>query len=186
MTGVQTCALPISVHVLEAYRWPGNVRQLKSIAEQISVIEHQRTIGTDILKKYLPQDAPNNLPVRTEGHGQDYLTDRDIIFKILYQLRQEVEELKNRTAKEQVSAPPVISSNQKLSDTIEETSVVDYEEDFEGDESAPVSLSIQEVSADLIRRALERNNGKRKLAAQELGISERTLYRKIKELNLDL
>jgi transcriptional regulator with PAS, ATPase and Fis domain len=177
---------PDAVHVLEAYRWPGNVRQLKSIAEQISVIEHQRTIGTDILKKYLPQDAPNNLPVRTEGHGQDYLTDRDIIFKILYQLRQEVEELKSRTAKEQVSAPPVISSNQKLSDTIEETSVVDYEEDFDGEESAPVSLSIQEVSADLIRRALERNNGRRKLAAQELGISERTLYRKIKELNLDL
>lgn len=190
---------PDAVQALEAYRWPGNVRQLKSIAEQISVIEHNRTIGLDILKKYLPQEAPNHLPMRTEGHGQDYLTDRDIIFKILYQLRQEVEELKNRTVKEQVAPPSIISSNQNLSGSIDETSVVDYEEDFddEGDlngrlsgnnsgEAVRTSLSIQEVSADLIRKALEKNNGKRKLAAQELGISERTLYRKIKELNLDL
>ena len=190
---------PDAVQALEAYRWPGNVRQLKSIAEQISVIEHNRTIGLDILKKYLPQDAPNHLPVRTEGHGTDYLTDRDIIFKILYQLRQEVEELKNRAVKEPVASPSIISSNQNLSGSIEETSVVDYEEEFddEGDitgkpsannleETAKTSLSIQEVSADLIKKALERNNGKRKLAAQELGISERTLYRKIKELNLDL
>ncbi|MHC1779770.1 MAG: sigma-54 interaction domain-containing protein [Bacteroidales bacterium] len=179
---------PEAVQALEAYRWPGNVRQLKSIAEQISVIEHNRTIGLDILKKYLPQEAPNHLPMRTEGHGPDYLSDRDIIFKILYQLRQEVEDLKNRAVKEPVASPSIISSNQELSGSIEETSVVDYEEDFDNEEglNERASLSIQEVSADLIRKALERNNGKRKLAAQELGISERTLYRKIKELNLDL
>ncbi|MDP3453644.1 MAG: sigma-54 dependent transcriptional regulator [Bacteroidales bacterium] len=193
---------PDAVQMLESYRWPGNVRQLKSLAEQISVIEHNRLIGIDLLKKYLPQDSPSHLPMRTEGHGSDYLTDRDIIFKILYQLRQEVEELKGRLAKESAPSSPRISSNKEISDTIEETAVVDYDEDIfdsaEGDERDGMgkadgsstlgkdSLSIHEVSADLIKRALERNNGKRKNAAAELGISERTLYRKIKELNLDL
>ncbi|HBZ26493.1 MAG: sigma-54-dependent Fis family transcriptional regulator [Bacteroidetes bacterium RIFOXYA12_FULL_40_10] len=192
---------PDAVAMVESYRWPGNVRQLKSIAEQISVIEHNRIIGADLLKKYLPVEAPNQLPMRTEGHGTDYLTDRDIIFKILYQLRQEVEELKGRVvvANESVAPTSRISSNKELSNSIEETAVVDYDEDpFEdradengltptADSSRSIdTLSIHDVSADLIKKALERNKGKRKLAAQELGISERTLYRKIKELNLDL
>jgi transcriptional regulator with PAS, ATPase and Fis domain len=192
---------PDAVVMVESYRWPGNVRQLKSIAEQISVIEHNRIIGADLLKKYLPVEAPNQLPMRTEGHGTDYLTDRDIIFKILYQLRQEVEELKGRVvvANESVAPTSRISSNKELSNSIEETAVVDYDEDpFEdradengltptADSSRSIdTLSIHDVSADLIKKALERNKGKRKLAAQELGISERTLYRKIKELNLDL
>ena len=192
---------PDAVSMVESYRWPGNVRQLKSIAEQISVIEHNRIIGADLLKKYLPVEAPNQLPMRTEGHGSDYLTDRDIIFKILYQLRQEVEELKGRvvTAKESAAPTSRISSNKELSNSIEETAVVDYDEDPfvdrvdengltpTADSSRSIdTLSIHDVSADLIKKALERNRGKRKLAAQELGISERTLYRKIKELNLDL
>jgi transcriptional regulator with PAS, ATPase and Fis domain len=192
---------PDAISMVESYRWPGNVRQLKSIAEQISVIEHNRIIGADLLKKYLPVEAPNQLPMRTEGHGTDYLTDRDIIFKILYQLRQEVEELKGRVvaANESVAPTSRISSNKELSNSIEETAVVDYDEDpFEdradenglnptADSSRSIdTLSIHDVSADLIKKALERNRGKRKLAAQELGISERTLYRKIKELNLDL
>ncbi|MDP3436409.1 MAG: sigma-54 dependent transcriptional regulator [Bacteroidales bacterium] len=192
---------PDAVSMVESYRWPGNVRQLKSIAEQISVIEHNRIIGADLLKKYLPVEAPNQLPMRTEGHTSDYLTDRDIIFKILYQLRQEVEELKGRVVAVNESVAPTsrISSNKELSNSIEETAVVDYDEDpFEdradedglnpGAEYSRLkdTLSIHDVSADLIKKALERNRGKRKLAAQELGISERTLYRKIKELNLDL
>lgn len=194
---------PESVAVLESYRWPGNVRQLKSIAEQISVIEHNRQIGPELLKKYLPHDPLNSLPVRTEGHGQDYLTDRDIIFKVLYQLRQEVEELKTKLKTDSVqmqSAATRLSPNKDLSGAIEETSIVEYEEDLHEitdgdidgsdtkDESAisGEALSIQRVSEELIKRALERNNGKRKLAAADLGISERTLYRKIKELNLDL
>lgn len=191
---------PDAVAMVESYRWPGNVRQLKSIAEQISVIEHNRIIGADLLKKYLPVESPNQLPMRTEGHGADYLTDRDIIFKILYQLRQEVEELKGRvtTTKESTVPTSRISSNKELSNSIEETAVVDYDEDpFEEREDdnalnpaadplrSADSLSIHDVSADLIKKALERSKGKRKLAAQELGISERTLYRKIKELNLD-
>ena len=188
---------PDAVDMLQGYRWPGNVRQLKSIAEQISVIEHNRLIDSQILKKYLPKDAPSRLPVRTEGHGADFLTDRDIIFKILYQLRQEVEELKQRvTGTEPIHPNPRISSNKEISSNIEETTIVDYEPEPDEEPSSDgyassasnqeSQLSIQKVNEDLIRRALEKHNGKRKLAAIELGISERTLYRKIKELNLDL
>ncbi len=166
-----------AVHILDSYRWPGNIRQLKSIAEQISVIETNRLIGAEVLKKYLPQDNPNHLPVRTEGYNPDYLTDRDIIYKILYQLRQEVEELKAKiNCQSDVSAVGIA-----------ENSVVDYDEDpeiYAGQEHE--SFSIQDMNADLIKKALEKHGGKRKSAAAELGISERTLYRKIKELNLDL
>ncbi len=182
--------------LLEAYRWPGNIRQLKSLAEQISVIEHNREISADVIKKYLPADGPEYLPVKTEGHGTDYLSDRDIIFKILYQLRHEVEELKSGLAKKDTGeAAPVATPrfapgreiNRNISDS---AAVVDYEEDSaeEGTETEDqdISLSIQDVSAELIKKALEKHGGKRKLAAAELGISERTLYRKIKDLNLDL
>jgi len=177
-----------AVTILEDYRWPGNIRQLKSIAEQISVIEHSRIIGPETLEKYIPKETPRNLPIKTEGFGTDYLTDRDIIFKVLYQLRQDIEELKAKISPADIAGtvlPSIIQNN--LPSDPEEHSIIDYEE--EEDKHLITenngSLSIQDVNAELIRKALERNNGKRKLAAQDLGISERTLYRKIKELKLD-
>jgi len=159
--------------MLESYRWPGNIRQLKSIAEQISVIEHNREIGPEDLTRYIPAEGPEYLPVKTtDGHTSDYLTDRDIIFKVLYQLRHEVEELKKRVdSKQTEQVSSVLDINKSFSNS---DSIVDYEED--------VVLSIQNVNAELIKKALEKHGGKRKLAAAELGISERTLYRKIKEL----
>lgn len=176
-----------AVRILENYRWPGNIRQLKSIAEQISIIEHNREISSDVLKKYIPEEGVSHLPVRTEGHGADYMTDRDIIFKVLYQLRQEIEELKSGIVKSQVPVSSVIAKRDDVGDVIEERSVVDYDEDAEvSSGKEPQDFSIQSMNADLIRRSLEKNNGKRKAAAAELGISERTLYRKIKELNLDI
>jgi len=181
-----------AVTILENYRWPGNIRQLKSIAEQMSVIEHSRTIGPEILEKYIPKESPGNLPVKTGGLSADYMTDRDIIFKVLYQLRQDIEELKTKIATADSvatgSAPRITGD---VSDNFDDHSVIDYEEEEEDERKMltaaenGVSLSIQDVNAELIRKALEKNNGKRKLAAQDLGISERTLYRKIKELNLD-
>ena len=182
---------PEAVTLLESFRWPGNVRQLKSIAEQISVIEHIRVIDQDLLKKYLPEEPSSRLPAITEAHGADYLTDRDIIFKVLYQLRQDVEELKQKLNRESISGPSRITSRKELESNVEETSVVDYDTDAEEVESESkeaneVSLSLQKVSEELIKKALEKHNGKRKPASIELGISERTLYRKIKELNLDL
>jgi len=179
---------PDATHILDSYRWPGNIRQLKSIAEQISVIEHNRLIGPEVLKKYLPQDNPNHLPVKTDGYNPDYLTDRDIIYKILYQLRHEVEELKNQLQQQQgPQTGAILSTPKDMSGGIEETSVVDYDEDTEMSTNQDFqNFSIQNMSADLIKKALEKHSGKRKAAAAELGISERTLYRKIKELNLDL
>ncbi|MDD2583741.1 MAG: sigma-54 dependent transcriptional regulator [Bacteroidales bacterium] len=180
---------PEAVRLLESYRWPGNVRQLKSVAEQISVIEHIREIDQNLLKKYLPQEITRQLPAITEGHGADYLTDRDIIFKVLYQLRQDVEELKQKVNRESMPGPSRITSRKELESNIEETSVVDYEadeEEVDTVEKRGASLSLQKVNEELIKKALEKHNGKRKPASVELGISERTLYRKIKELNLDL
>ncbi|MCK9627124.1 MAG: sigma-54 dependent transcriptional regulator [Bacteroidales bacterium] len=176
-----------AVRILENYRWPGNIRQLKSIAEQISIIEHNREISPEVLKKYIPEDGVSHLPVRTEGHGADYLTDRDIIFKVLYQLRQEIEELKSGIVKNQVPVNGVIAKRDDVGEVIEDRNVVDYDEEAEissGRESQ--DFSIHSMNADLIRKSLEKHNGKRKAAAAELGISERTLYRKIKELNLDI
>ncbi|MFA6759270.1 MAG: sigma 54-interacting transcriptional regulator, partial [Bacteroidales bacterium] len=142
---------PEAVTLLESFRWPGNVRQLKSIAEQISVIEHIRVIDQDLLKKYLPEEPSSRLPAITEAHGADYLTDRDIIFKVLYQLRQDVEELKQKLNRESISGPSRITSRKELESNVEETSVVDYDTDAEEVESESkeaneVSLSLQKVS----------------------------------------
>lgn len=193
---------PDAVEVLCSYRWPGNIRQLKSIAEQISVIEHERHIDSVLLSKYIPRDSSNSQLIKTGSQNKDYLTDRDIIFKILYQLRQEVEELKQRISdqeggRESIVSHGRLSADSEISKNIQETTVVDYREepdlsdtqlDVEGglDSSDFSTLSIQEVNSELIKKALEKCGGKRRLAAQELGISERTLYRKIKELNLDI
>lgn len=165
---------PQAQQMLSSYRWPGNIRQLKSIVEHISVIEHNRIIEADTLVKYLPADPVNQLPVRVEGHSADYMSDRDIIFKVLYQLRQEIDELKRQMQ---------VGLNTPDSSELSENSVIDYEVDSdEIEEQKDVKFSIQEVNAELIKKALEKHSGNRKLAATELGISERTLYRKIKEI----
>lgn len=175
--------------VLEAYRWPGNVRQLKNVAEQMSVLEHDRNISAETIKNYIPREGANILPVRkTDCPGSsDGITDRDIIFKILMQLRQEVDELKAEIGSKKDTSDgnyeiqnssqnhPVLL-NKEFEDRITDTPSEIVEEN---------NLSIQDVNADLIKKALEKHEGKRKAAAAELGISERTLYRKIKELNLD-
>jgi len=143
--------------MLESYRWPGNIRQLKSIAEQISVIEHNREIGPEDLTRYIPAEGPEYLPVKTtDGHTSDYLTDRDIIFKVLYQLRHEVEELKKRVdSKQTEQVSSVLDINKSFSNS---DSIVDYEED--------VVLSIQNVNAELIKRHLKNTVGRESLLLQ--------------------
>ncbi len=173
--------------LLESYRWPGNVRQLKNVAEQMSVLEQNRSISSDTLKKYLPTDGPNTLPVRKSdisSTGGDGLTDRDIIFKILFQLRREVDELK---AASKGSPQPQGTINKEFQDSITDTSSEYVVPPIEQEEEPhqETNLSIQDVNAELIKKALSKHEGKRKAAAEELGISERTLYRKIKELNID-
>lgn len=171
-----------AVQMLTAYRWPGNIRQLKSVAEQISILEPDRHIHPEILSRYLPSDHEVNLPVVTGEKSADYLSDRDIIFKILFQLRREVEELKQKVESGPISAPAQskVAAAKLLIDEID-----NYEEPKEAAEPVSESVSLQDATRELIIKALERNGGKRQATAQELGFSERTLYRKIKELNLE-
>ena len=166
---------PEAQELLVSYRWPGNIRQLQSVVNRISVLESNRTISAEVLARYLPSEGSSRLPVRTGESGADYMSDRDIIFKILYQLRQDIDSLSERVdslSAEGVGTVPPPQKHLLISSEPEEVEQDD----------APVS--IQDVSAELIRKALERHGGKRKPAAEELGISERTLYRKIKELGI--
>lgn len=186
--------------MLQQYRWPGNIRQLKNVAEQMSVLEKERLIDVDILQKYLPADNPDNLPVLNTGASKnDFISDRDILYKMIFQLKQEVAHLKEIVEHQEpchipssidaesvapshgVSITAVSDKPKVIHDTVYTTIDKDFEElpDIKVEQ-----LSIPSVNADLIKKCLEKHNGRRKDAAAELGISERTLYRKIKELNL--
>ena len=167
---------PEAQELLVSYRWPGNIRQLQSVVNRISVLESNRTISAEVLARYLPAEGSSRLPVRTGEAGADYMSDRDIIFKILYQLRQDIDSLSERVESLSTEGMGGVPQTQK------HLLISPEPEEVEQQEEAPVS--IQDVSAELIRKALERHGGKRKPAAEELGISERTLYRKIKELGI--
>ncbi len=172
---------PEAQELLRSYRWPGNVRQLQSVANRISVLETNRLISAEVLARYLPSEGSSRLPVRTGDSGSDYMSDRDIIFKILYQLRKDIEELKARVdhmPEEEEEENIRHHSGYIISPDDVKSSPLTQEQ------PASEPVSIQDVSAELIRKALERHGGRRKPAAEELGISERTLYRKIKELNI--
>ena len=173
--------------LLEAYRWPGNIRQLKNVAEQISVLESNRQISAEVLRKYLPADDPNSLPVRNCDSGTaGNIQDRDIIFKMLFQLREEVDELKAMIGRPDSNVPEIPQVHAlpaRLSDMPDFSMVVPSAEVVHVKEEAP--LTIHDMNDDMIRKALEKHEGRRKAAAAELGISERTLYRKIKELKIN-
>ena len=177
---------PEAQTLLMAYYWPGNVRQMKNIAEQISIIEHQRNISANILKQYLP-DHSQKLPVLYNKNPDDmssFATERELLYKILFDMRNDVTELKKLVAeirKENDAA--------KIYGTVDligrhapyDTSKMEIEDT---EEILDESLSISDNEAELIKKALEKH-ARRRNAAQELGISERTLYRKIKEYDLD-
>ena len=173
--------------MLENYRWPGNVRQLKSVAEQISILEHDREIGPETLAKYLPNTAAA-LPVKvSDVHPDaDYSAERDLIFKILFKLRQDVDELKSGIATTSLEERPAIEpAAPSIIINPEDVRSVEQEvEQLQEEVHALENVSIHDVNAELIKRALAKNGGRRKDAARDLGISERTLYRKIRELGL--
>lgn len=177
---------PEAVQMLEAYAWPGNIRQLKSIAEQISVLEHERLISAAVLRKYLPEAPGSALPVSaSQAYSDvDYKSDRELIFQILFTLRNEVDSLKERlsgtepVAAQEPQSRSLIIRPEDVRDEIRE----EVREEIREAE-AQEAISIQDANTDLIRRALERHGGNRKEAAAELGISERTLYRKIKQFD---
>ena len=177
---------PEAVQLLESYAWPGNIRQLKSIAEQISVLEHERLISAAGLRKYLPEAPGSALPVSASQAytDVDYKSDRELIFQILFTLRNEVDGLKERlagtepVAAQEPQSRSLIIRPEDVRDEIRE----EVREEIREAE-AQETISIQDANTDLIRRALERHGGNRKEAAAELGISERTLYRKIKQFD---
>ena len=193
---------------LLAYSWPGNVRQLKNITEQISIIETNREITSAILKNYLPaQDASQHLPALSGRREKSFESEREILYQVLFDMRRDVTELKklvNEIMTERGAAvspdvddkasfymPPqamVTSAGPNMPTIIRRPvkpahAMDDDIQDTE--EYVEESLSLDDVEKEIIRKALEKHHGKRKSAAQELNISERTLYRKIKEYGLD-
>lgn len=188
------------------YRWSGNVRQLKNITEQISIIENDRNITSKILTKYLPLDQQNELPVLYRGESQkSEFSERDLLYKVLFDMKKDVNDLK-KLVRDIINEENIPKSIQKenlhiINDLYKDKShkvtkddddnyeaEVEHHEDIEepviDTEIIEESLSLQEKEIDLIKKALEKHKGKRKLAAKELGISERTLYRKIKEYDI--
>ncbi|MDD4214212.1 MAG: sigma 54-interacting transcriptional regulator, partial [Bacteroidales bacterium] len=186
------------------YRWPGNIRQLKNIAEQISIIEKQRKIDIETLTRYLPQVSSSKLPVlmKTQGDKME-ISERDILYRVLFEMRKDITELKQLVAEimKEDNIPvkmqdlknqflkdlehdyiPIENKNSSLKINTPETYIA---EPIQSPEIYEESLSIQDREVDLIKKALDKHRGKRKNAARELGISERTLYRKIKEYNID-
>ena len=190
-------------------KWSGNVRQLRNIAEQLSVLETERSITPDILNQYLPS-SKINLPaiIQNKVDENDFSSEREILYKVLFDMRSDLNDLKkltqeimneselNVTKNEHSSLIKKIygdndevdfnfDTNNKNKNVISEKIIKDkfeYAEEVREEET----LSIQDKELELIIKALERNNRKRKAAASELGISERTLYRKIKQYNIDL
>jgi transcriptional regulator with PAS, ATPase and Fis domain len=193
-------------NLLENYRWPGNVRQLKNITEQISIIEENRMISAETLKRYLPEGTLNELPVLYRKETvENPFTERDLLYKVLFDMKNDIHDLKKVVAdllKKDSESIKLDESNarllRKLDEELHEPSAKEdgirihdkyngtYEEPIQESEVIEESLSLQDKEIDLIKRALEKHNGKRKNAAQDLGISERTLYRKIKEYDIDL
>ena len=197
--------LPDAVRLLTEYRWHGNGRKLKNITEQISIIENVREIPAETLAKYLPNEYyGRDLPVLYHSENeQKEISERDLLYKVLFDMKKDINDLKQVVGRiiNNDDHPEDIEANntqrlEKLNQNIEAAGKrVDglqirkpmdhpFSESIQESEVVEESLSIQEKEIDLIKRALARHNGKRKNAAGELGISERTLYRTIKEYNI--
>ncbi|TXD84550.1 sigma-54-dependent Fis family transcriptional regulator [Subsaximicrobium wynnwilliamsii] len=206
-----------AVNALVKHRWNGNIRQLRNIAEQISVLEQKRSIDAKSLNDYLP-NASNNLPavVNNSKSESDFSNEREILYKVLFDMKSDLHDLKKLTMELIKSGKDdnVEKDHEGLINKIYgERKKEDYEEDFEDLEVLSIpekfeqdiedleekqkdkyyfaeeieeeeTLSLHDKELELIKKSLERHEGKRKLAAAELGISERTLYRKIKQFDL--
>jgi transcriptional regulator with PAS, ATPase and Fis domain len=193
--------------ILESYTWPGNVRQLKNVAEQISAVEEARLITPEILQKYLPDYAPASVPALTRAAGpREEQSDRDLLYKVLFDLKSDINELRrlildlssgrsNPASGENV---PTIHAPGTMLPAVPSVPAVPVRPYFPAEEDEPDFAETTEVVEEngeeptkekmlreAIVRALKKHNGKRKEAARELFISERTLYRKIKELGID-
>ena len=191
-----------ATNLLLNYRFPGNIRQLRNIAEQISVVEETRLVTAEKITQYLPNNK-GNLPALVGASSKsDFSTERDIMYKVLFDMRNDINDLKKLTLDlmQSGNTEKVQEENHQLIEKIyqekksehypvevvnlpqhhDSKNNYDFVEDIEESEN----LSLQEKEIEMIKRSLEKNKNKRKLAAKELGISERTLYRKIKQYDL--
>ena len=192
--------------ILQEYNWNGNIRQLKNITEQLSVLEQERAINGDMISSYLP-DPKNNLPalISDNKSESDFSSEREILYKILFDMKRDLNELKKltnnlkkTTSNESEKLDDIQSLIPKKFKEIDDSNnpnnvLLDDNYETKNDKYSfaeeiieEETLSIQDKELELIIKALERNNGRRKAAANELGISERTLYRKIKQYDLEL
>ena len=192
--------------ILKNYNWNGNIRQLKNITEQLSVLEKERAINGDMISSYLP-DPKNNLPalISENKSENDFSSEREILYKILFDMKRDLNELKkltsnikksNSTESEKIDDIQSLlprKFNEMENSNDENDSLLDDNFEHKNDKysfaeeiTEEETLSLQDKELELIIKALERNNGRRKAAAKELGISERTLYRKIKQYDLEL
>ncbi len=176
--------------MLRKYRWPGNIRQLKNVAEAVSVMESVRMsgmsdkciIGIDTLAAYIPKEEPVMLPAKVSSHAEsENPAEREAIIRTLLQLKQDVDYLKDVVAKAGLTASsnPAIAAPENT--MIPEGDQYDDPEDQDFGQTADEDMSIKTANQELIGRVLKKHGGNRKAAAAELGISERTLYRKIKQ-----
>lgn len=173
--------------LLLSYRWPGNIRELKNVTERISVIEEKREISADILRLYLPNVNVAKYPVlvKQENEQRSFNNEREILYQILFDMRKDVNDLKTLVHDIIGGTVPVsVDKNETYPSTIHPVTTIQPPVQ-EAETVKEESMSLEDVEKDMIRRALERHNGKRKNAAADLKISERTLYRKIKEYNLE-
>jgi transcriptional regulator with PAS, ATPase and Fis domain len=203
--------LPEAAAILEQYHWPGNIRQLRNLAEQMSVMEMGKEIGLSTIQQYIADIGESRLPVRSnysdDGH-HDFSSEREILYKVLFDMRQDLTDLRSlvlelakrpnmEDVREQHPAlvRRILDASKKPDAHIKETSVplvpiIDKPELYpaelyeEGETVEEENLSLLDKEVEMIRKSLEKHNGRRRDAAQELGISERTLYRKIKQFNL--
>ena len=174
--------------LLMSYRWPGNVRELKNIVERISVIEEDRDITVDVLRMHLPNISMEKFPVLLKSQSDDekfFSSEREILYQVLFDLKNDVNELKklvhdimNGSVQMETLDHNMYTPTPVHQQNIRHSSILDAE-------TVEETLSLEDVEKDMIRKALERHGGRRKNAASDLQISERTLYRKIKEFELE-
>ena len=192
---------PEAVKVLESYRWDGNIRQLKNITDQISIIEKERVITPEILEKYLPDRVSTSLVLLPRDESTEGMSERDILYRVLFDMKKDIAELRNtvnhlmngsQPEQNYVPAPPMAYVGDTVVSRVSQDEPEDIEQEFmeifSNEENAlpkTESLTLSQVEKEMIIKALEKYKGHRKEASKELGISERTLYRKIKEYELE-
>ncbi len=191
-----------ATQLLRNYYWNGNIRQLKNIAEQISIIETERDITADTLQKYLPvNEAQKGLSLlHTKGTEDNYMNERELLYKVLFDMKRDMTEMRQqlnglltkttpKTSKDIVVSHPVFEPVEEIKaeepvHIVPKPATEPIETEVEQIITTPQPTTMEDIERESIRKALEHNHGSRKMAATELHISERTLYRKIKAYNL--